>query len=1244
MGNRNRSFKKGLVLTALFSGMLISAGTGGQVRAEEASVKEETEFAQESTLADTEAVAAVTNPDISFDGEKGWSTEGSDTYYYLEGKKVKKQVLEIGGKLYAFDGDGALIREEEVYLYTGEVAFYGRAKKDGVLFRSEWYDDSEEFDSQGLRYYYGADGRGATGISKVGKVAYLFNERGRLLVGEGAKVSGKWYAGDEEGHPVELTGPGWKQVGGAWFYVEASGEPVCSRIRRINNRYYGFSSSGAMRESCSFFAYDETGSSWNSYRARESGELYISAWYSDGDDWYYYGADGVSCTGYQVIGKKAYIFNDAGRMVAGTVVTVKTGDAQGTYYCDAEGNPTPVKEGWNKIGSGYFYIENGKALKKTVKEIKGKLYGFDDAGRMYAGTGFTLDTPKLSSYYAGTDGALYRNKWLKRDADWFYFGEDGGAYTGIREVSGKAYAFNTKRYLAEGEMFGKLLTNTTFTDADDNLWLVDGQGYAVMVPEEGWIKSGGKWYYSADGALVKGGVRKLGEAWYGFDLDGVLYTNRRFCYNLQYYRSTDGSGKLLTSTWYKNEYYDQEGKSPSDGITKVSGVPYYFREGVAVSNEFIFSEEDNCLYHADAACRLKDISADGRYELYDEDGYVRSYLVEKGQLVRGQWRKLGGYDYYFTEEGYACTGSCLYNGKYYYFQQDGRMLSGGWRYTSGGKVYLQSNGAALTGIQKLGDKRYYFDARGILKTGPVWVKGEIYLCRSDGSYVGKINSEGATRLDGNTYYAQNGMLCQGVHIIGGKEYYFEEEGVSCYALKKNFIRDRFVYGEDGARITSGWARLGGDWYYINPSTGMYATGCVTVDGKKYYFSPTTGIMQTSRTIRDQVTLLTVNAKGVVTREERLPEGWSLTEDTWRYRPSENVTPDFWVGDNSVNNYTYELNACKVVGGYYIGPEGKRIRKTGWQKVVCHQPANWYGPAEDYVEWYYVKPDQLAAVDEWLKLGGYWYRFDEWGRMRSYPFMEDGNLYLTDASGRLLETVKHTDDGWYAFQGSYIYVFGGRLVSRQFVVQGKVYTTENTGQVMSKNRVGAEKSHELSMALYYHGNNGASVKKAAGWFKEGGKWFYAGTDGKLLNRWFTVDGKTYYCRGTEGIVTGWQIIDRRLYHFNGGGALDEEVVCSNGWLKKGTSWYYFENGFLTDKNKLCLANKTYLLKDGRMLSNELQYNEYFTCYADGNGLMVKKAWKKVGGHWYYFDAEGLMVTGVRTINGKLYGFNRYGQLQ
>ncbi|MDO4608859.1 MAG: N-acetylmuramoyl-L-alanine amidase [Clostridia bacterium] len=65
-------------------------------------------------------------------------------------------------------------------------------------------------------------------------------------------------------------------------------------------------------------------------------------------------------------------------------------------------------------------------------------------------------------------------------------------------------------------------------------------------------------------------------------------------------------------------------------------------------------------------------------------------------------------------------------------------------------------------------------------------------------------------------------------------------------------------------------------------------------------------------------------------------------------------------------------------------------------------------------------------------------------------------------------------------------------------------------------------------------------------------------------------------------------------------------------------------------------------DGTYPKNEWLKLDAWYCF-DKNGYAVQSAWAKVKGKWYYFDKSCRMVTGLKTIGGKLYYLANDGHL-
>ena len=118
----------------------------------------------------------------------------------------------------------------------------------------------------------------------------------------------------------------------------------------------------------------------------------------------------------------------------------------------------------------------------------------------------------------------------------------------------------------------------------------------------------------------------------------------------------------------------------------------------------------------------------------------------------------------------------------------------------------------------------------------------------------------------------------------------------------------------------------------------------------------------------------------------------------------------------------------------------------------------------------------------------------------------------------------------------------------------------------------------------------------------------------------------------------------------------DVLAAQGWVKTGTSWYFYnQNGTLA---KNAWAGNYWLGADGKMVTNAWVDNGRY--YVDGNGAWVKNAkkpevkkqgWVKENNDWFYYEngtlvknkwagnywlgADGKMATNAWVDNGRYY---------
>ena len=168
---------------------------------------------------------------------------------------------------------------------------------------------------------------------------------------------------------------------------------------------------------------------------------------------------------------------------------------------------------------------------------------------------------------------------------------------------------------------------------------------------------------------------------------------------------------------------------------------------------------------------------------------------------------------------------------------------------------------------------------------------------------------------------------------------------------------------------------------------------------------------------------------------------------------------------------------------------------------------------------------------------------------------------------------------------------------------------------------------------------------------------------LTPGWATIDDKKYYFdQNGRTLTKGIHIIDDKLYYIN-----QQGDIATNGWIQDNNKWYYCipESQTLATGWFLIENNYYYFYNSGEMASDTMIGNYY----VDNNGIWIpgytKSGWiqtnqhwwyrksdgsyyystfQNINGKWYYFDADGWMVTGWLLYNNYWYYFDSDGAMQ
>ena len=268
----------------------------------------------------------------------------------------------------------------------------------------------------------------------------------------------------------------------------------------------------------------------------------------------------------------------------------------------------------------------------------------------------------------------------------------------------------------------------------------------------------------------------------------------------------------------------------------------------------------------------------------------------------------------------------------------------------------------------------------------------------------------------------------------------------------------------------------------------------------------------------------------------------------------------------------------------------------------------------------VASSDVLAAQGWVKTGNAWYFYNQNGTL-----------------------ARNT------WSGSYWLGADGRMMTNAWVDGGRYYVGNNGLWVKGAQKPAAAKPE---------------VKKQ-GWVQNGSAWNYYYQGNIVRNAWIGS-----YWLGADGRMATSSWVDGGRYYVGANGVWDKTVkkqeapkpeVKKNGWVKEGSTWYYFENGTLA-RNKW-ISSTYWVGADGKMATSSWVDGGRY--YVGANGAWVKDAkkpeaakpvekkqgWVKEGDAWYFYyqgqitrnawigsywlGSDGKMATSSWVDNGRYY---------
>ena len=338
-----------------------------------------------------------------------------------------------------------------------------------------------------------------------------------------------------------------------------------------------------------------------------------------------------------------------------------------------------------------------------------------------------LATPIAVNTVASSD-ALAVQGWVKTGNVWYFYNQNG-------VLARNAWAGN---YWLGAD--GKMVTNAW---VDNGHYYVDANGAWVkgaqkpaVAQKQGWVQSGGAWYYYYQGNVVINAW--VGNYWLG--ADGRMATSS-WVDNGRYYVGSNGE-------WVRNAQKPEEKKQ---GWVKDSNTWYYYNtDGTLARNKWA----GNYWLGADGRMSTNSWVDNGRYYVGSNGEWVRN--AQKPEEKKQGWIKESNTWYYYNTDGTLARNKWVGN---YWLGADGRMATNSW--VDNNRYYVGTNGAWIKDARHPEEKKqgwvkesntwYYYNTDGTLARNKwagnywlgadgrmstnSWVDNNRYYVGADGAWV-----------------------------------------------------------------------------------------------------------------------------------------------------------------------------------------------------------------------------------------------------------------------------------------------------------------------------------------------------------------------------------------------------------------------------------------------------------------------------------------------------------------------------
>lgn len=364
-----------------------------------------------------------------------------------------------------------------------------------------------------------------TGWQQVDGHWYYYNPAngsGEMLVGD-QNINGAWYhlnTNHDGTYGAMVTG--WVKENGKWYYYNPSNNDgkLMSGDQYINGHWYYLNPNHDGSFGAMVTGWHEENGKWYYYNPATDTGWMLTGRQNINGSWYDLGSDGARKTGlvYDSASQALHYYgNDGKEETSNWVTAAASADQDGLLtegadeYKIHDRSTGKVDTGWQKLDGSWYYFDptTGKARKSQwFQTPAGNWYYFGSDGKAASG----ITKVGSQTFYFDPTNAWMLAGWQKVNGSWYYlnlkhYGNFGAAETGWQRINNRWYHFGQDGKAATGL---QSINGRTYYFDTNNAWA-----------DAGWQKINGSWYYfDGTNAWAMIGWQRINGRWYYFDNTG----------------------------------------------------------------------------------------------------------------------------------------------------------------------------------------------------------------------------------------------------------------------------------------------------------------------------------------------------------------------------------------------------------------------------------------------------------------------------------------------------------------------------------------------------------------------------------------------------------------------------------------------------------------------------------------------------------------------------------------------------